>query len=130
MTDQLSNIDLYNLEQYERELPLAQLARLRAEAPVFRHNDPELPEGFWALTRHADVEFVSRNSEVFSSSEKSALISEFPREQLEQLRMLTLNQDPAPAPPPRQLRNRGFTPRMIGQLEERIYKVCCEIIDN
>ena len=26
--------------------------------------------------------------------------------------------------------NRGFTPRMIGQLEERIYKVCCEIIDN
>ncbi|MFL6240604.1 MAG: cytochrome P450 [Actinomycetes bacterium] len=130
MTDQLSGIDLYNLEQYERELPLAQLARLRAEAPVFRHTDPELPEGFWALTRHADVEFVSRNSEVFSSFEKSALISEFPNEQLEQLRLLMLNQDPPQHTRTRSLVNRGFTPRMIGQLEERIYKVCGEIIDN
>ena len=130
MTDQLSDIDLYNLEQYERELPLAQLARLRAEAPVFKHSDPELPEGFWALTRHADVEFVSRNSEVFSSFEKSALISEFPGQQLDQLRLLMLNQDPPQHTRTRSLVNRGFTPRMIGQLEERIYKVCCEIIDN
>ena len=81
MTERLSDIDLYSLEQYEQALPLEQLARLRAEAPVFRHDDPELPEGFWALTRHADVEFVSRNADVFSSFEKSALISEFPQEQ-------------------------------------------------
>jgi cholest-4-en-3-one 26-monooxygenase len=130
MTERLSDIDLYNLEQYEQALPLEQLARLRAEAPVFRHDDPELPEGFWALTRHADVEFVSRNADVFSSSEKSALISEFPQEQLEQLRLLMLNQDPPQHTRTRSLVNRGFTPRMIGQLEERIYKVCCEIIDN
>jgi cholest-4-en-3-one 26-monooxygenase len=130
MTDHLSDIDLYNLEQYEQALPLEQLARLRAEAPVFRHDDPQLPEGFWALTRHADVEFVSRNADVFSSFEKSALISEFPQEQLEQLRLLMLNQDPPQHTRTRSLVNRGFTPRMIGQLEERIYKVCCEIIDN
>jgi cholest-4-en-3-one 26-monooxygenase len=130
MTERLSDIDLYNLEQYEQALPLEQLARLRAEAPVFRHDDPELPEGFWALTRHADVEFVSRNADVFSSFEKSALISEFPQEQLEQLRLLMLNQDPPQHTRTRSLVNRGFTPRMIGQLEERIYKVCCEIIDN
>jgi cholest-4-en-3-one 26-monooxygenase len=126
----LDDIDLYNLDQYERELPLQQLARLRAEAPVFKHSDPELPEGFWALTRHADVEFVSRNSDVFSSFDKSALISEFPQEQLEQLRLLMLNQDPPQHTRTRSLVNRGFTPRLIGQMEERIYGVCCRIIDE
>jgi cholest-4-en-3-one 26-monooxygenase len=130
MTEQLSDIDLYSLDQYERELPLEQLKRLRNEAPVFRHDDPEQPEGYWALTRHADVEFVSRNADVFSSYEKSALISEFPTEQLDQLRLLMLNQDPPQHTRTRSLVNRGFTPRMIGQLEQRIYNVCCEIIDN
>jgi cholest-4-en-3-one 26-monooxygenase len=130
MADQLSDIDLYDLDQYERALPLEQLARLRNEAPVFRHNDPELPEGFWALTRHADVEFVSRNADIFSSFDKSALISEFPQEQLEQLQLLMLNQDPPQHTRTRSLVNRGFTPRMIGQLEKRIYSVCCDIIDK
>jgi cholest-4-en-3-one 26-monooxygenase len=130
VTDQLSDIDLYDLDQYERDLPLEQLKRLRNEAPIFRHDDPEQPDGYWALTRHADVEFVSRNADVFSSYEKSALISEFPQEQLDQLRLLMLNQDPPQHTRTRSLVNRGFTPRMIGRLEERIYKVCCEIIDN
>src|SRR3954469_14897481 len=130
MTDQLSDIDLYDLEQYERALPLDQLKRLRTEAPVFRHPDPENPDGFWALTRHADVEFVSRNADVFSSWEGSALISEFGPEQLEQLRMLMLNQDPPQHTRTRSLVNRGFTPRMIGAMEERIYDVCGRIIDE
>src|SRR4051812_25010562 len=130
MTDQLSDIDLYDMDQYERDLPLDALKRLRHEAPVFKHPDPEKPDGYWALTSYKDVEFVSRNADIFSSWEGSALISEFPREQLEQLRLLMLNQDPPQHTRTRSLVNRGFTPRMIGQLEERIYKVCCEIIDN
>src|SRR3954464_14186865 len=130
MTDALNDIDLYALEQYEEALPLGQLARLRNEAPVFRHDDPELPEGFWALTRHADVEFVSRNAELFSSYEKSALIGDFPQEQLDNLRLLMLNQDPPQHTRTRSLVNRGFTPRMIGQLEARIAGVCDDIVEQ
>ena len=126
----LNDIDLYSMDQYERELPLDQLKRLRNEAPVFRHDDPERPEGFWALTRHADVEFVSRNADLFSSYEQSALISEFPQEQLDQLRLLMLNQDPPQHTRTRSLVNRGFTPRMISNLEKRIGGVCEEIVDN
>src|SRR3954471_9848433 len=130
MTEQLSDINLYDLDQYERALPLEQLRALRTQAPVFKHDDPEQPDGFWALTRHADVEFVSRNSEVFSSSEKSALIGEFPQESLEQLRLLMLNQDPPQHTRTRSLVNRGFTPRMIGQLEQRIAGVCDQIVEH
>jgi cholest-4-en-3-one 26-monooxygenase len=126
----LSDINLYDLDQYEVALPLDQYRRLRAEAPVFRHDDPEQPNGYWALTAHKDVEFVSRNADIFSSYEGSALISEFPQEQLDQLRLLMLNQDPPQHTRTRSLVNRGFTPRLIGQMEERIYGVCCRIIDD
>ena len=46
-------------------------AELRSEAPVLRvEADGYLP--FWALTRHADVFEVSRRSDVFFNTEKSA----------------------------------------------------------
>lgn len=123
-----ANINLFDPEQYRVNPPFEQFATLRAEAPVFRHDDPQVPEGHWALTRHEDVVFVSRNPEIFSSQEKTALAQEFPREGVEQNRLLMLNQDPPLHTHTRSLVNRGFTPRLIGALEERIQAVCDEVV--
>jgi len=124
-------IDLYDMDQYaESGVPHDQLKRLRTEAPVFRHDDPQLPEGFWAITSHADVIYVSRNPELFSSWEKTAMLDEFPAMQIEQQRLFMLNQDPPEHTRTRQLVNRGFTPRMIARLEERIQQTCDEIVDQ
>ena len=41
MTESLADIDVYNLDQYIQAVPHDQFRRLRAEAPVFRHADPE-----------------------------------------------------------------------------------------
>jgi cholest-4-en-3-one 26-monooxygenase len=125
---QLDDIDVYDLDQYIEAVPHEQFKRLRAEAPVFRHPDPQLPDGYWALTRHADVVYVSRNPELFSSYEKTAMIDEFPQEQIDQQRLFMLNQDPPDHTRTRQLVNRGFTPRMIARLEERIQQTCDEIV--
>ena len=127
MTD--LNIDVYSMDQYgEGGVPHDQLKRLRNEAPVFRHDDPQRSDGYWALTRHADVVYVSRNPELFSSYEKTAMIDEFAPEQIEQQRMFMLNQDPPQHTRMRQLVNRGFTPRMIARLEERIQQTCDDIV--
>ena len=128
MTESLADIDLYNLDQYVEAVPHDQMKRLRHEAPVFRHPDPEREDGYWALTRHADVVFVSRNPEVFSSYEKTAMMNEFVQEQIDQQRMFMLNQDPPQHTRTRQLVNRGFTPRMIAKLEERIQQTCDDIV--
>ncbi|HWB65427.1 MAG TPA: cytochrome P450 [Mycobacteriales bacterium] len=128
MSSSLADIDLYNLDQYIEAVPHDQMKRLRNEAPVFRHPDPERADGFWALTRHADVVFVSRNPELFSSYEKTAMINEFPQEQVDQQRLFMLNQDPPDHTKLRSLVNRGFTPRMIARLEERIQGTCDEIV--
>jgi len=122
-------IDLYDMDQYaESGVPHAQLKRLRSEEPVFRHNDPQLPEGYWALTRHADVVYVSRNPELFSSYEKTAMLDEYAQEQIDNQRLFMLNQDPPDHTRTRQLVNRGFTPRMIARLEERIQETCDDIV--
>ena len=127
MTD--LKIDVYDMDQYaESGVPHAQLKRLRNEAPVFRHDDPQLDEGYWALTKHADVVYVSRNPELFSSWEKTAMLDEYPQIQIDQQRLFMLNQDPPEHTRTRQLVNRGFTPRMIARLEERIQQTCDEIV--
>jgi len=128
VTDSLADIDVYNLDQYVEAVPHDQFRRLRAEAPIFRHPDPESDVGYWALTAHADVVFVSRNPELFSSHEKTAMINEYVPEQIDQQRMFMLNQDPPDHTKLRGLVNRGFTPRMIARLEERIQQTCDDIV--
>src|SRR6201995_3972459 len=118
------------MDQYVEAVPHDQLKRLREQAPVFKHPDPDSPDGYWALTGHADVVFVSRNPEIFSSYEKTAMINEFFTEQIDQQRMFMLNQAPPQPPRTRQLVNRGFTPRMIAKLEEEIQRTCDDIVSQ
>ncbi len=128
MTETLADIDLWDMDQYTEAIPYEQFRRLRAEAPVFHHHDPQQPNGFWAITRHEDVVFVSRNPELFSSREKTALITEMIEEQIAQQQLFMLNQDPPEHTRTRSLVNRGFTPRMIAKLEQRIQDTCDEIV--
>lgn len=127
MTD--LQIDVYDPDQYVEAVPHDKFTRLRAEAPVYKHHDPEQPEGYWALTRHADVVFVSRNPEIFSSHERTALLQEFDELGTLQNQFLMLNQDPPQHTRTRSLVNRGFTPRLMAKLAERISAACNEIVD-
>lgn len=84
---------------------------------------PESRNGYWALTRHADVSAVSRNSKDFSSAENGAIIR-FPagmtREQLELQRVMILNQDPPEHETMRRIVSRAFTPRGIAAMKDSL----------
>ncbi len=123
-------IDIYSSELFVQGVPHDRFTTLRAEAPVYHHLDPEKAEGFWAVTRYEDVVTISRNPEIFSSNAETCLIFEMPEEQKAAQRMMMLNMDPPTHTRQRSLVNRGFTPRTIGKLEERIEKVCDEIVDK
>jgi cholest-4-en-3-one 26-monooxygenase len=56
------------------------------------------------------------------------MVDEFPQEAVDQQRMFMLNQDPPEHTRTRSLVNRGFTPRMIARLEERIQQTCDDIV--
>ena len=64
------NFDLTDLMLFTRGEELYQhFANLRDNAPVYFHETgPEDSEsGFWVLTKYKDIEFVSKNQEIFSS---------------------------------------------------------------
>lgn len=124
----LTDIDLL-ADTWERGVPHEAFELLRREAPVFRHPEPDGP-GFWAVTRHADVVGVSRDSATYSSARGSTFIDDQTDEAMEQLRLTILNMDPPKHHRYRRLVSRGFTPRMISQLVETIEKRAERIVDE
>jgi cholest-4-en-3-one 26-monooxygenase len=126
---ELKDVDLVDRDTYVKGVPHEMFEVLRREAPVYWHEDPEGP-GFWALTRHEDVVLVNRDNELFSSARGSALIMEQDEESLEQQRLMMLNMDPPMHTRYRLLVNKGFTPRMVGQLQERARGYVNAMIDD
>ncbi len=125
----LADVDIVSLDNYVPAVPHEMFEVLRAEAPVYWHEETDGP-GFWALTRYNDVVTVNRDNQLFSSARRTALIMEPDEEMLAQQRMMMLNMDPPMHTRYRLLVNKGFTPRMVGRLEERARELANQIIDN
>jgi cytochrome P450 len=64
----LDQVDLTDLDAFARNEGWAMFDALRAEDPV--HWTPEAPpnSGFWAVTKHADIDAVDRDPETFTST--------------------------------------------------------------
>ncbi|MFO7250605.1 MAG: cytochrome P450 [Actinomycetes bacterium] len=132
-TDHDVRINLVDPDYYATHgMPHDQFTWLRANAPVYwHHGDDELGwPGFWAVTKHADVVHVSRHPELFSSYRRLSMFEELPDDVIELQRHIMLNQDPPEHTRRRALVNRGFTPRAIAQLEERVRRLCDELLDQ
>jgi cholest-4-en-3-one 26-monooxygenase len=107
-------------------LPVAELAHLRESEPIHWVDVPDgcggfEDNGYWLLTKHADVKEVSRRSDVFSSWQNGAIPTwpkEMTRETLELQRNVMLNMDAPHHTRLRKIISRGFTPRAIGRLED------------
>jgi cholest-4-en-3-one 26-monooxygenase len=125
---QLSDIDLTDSKNFVPEVPHEWFAFLRRNAPVWWHEESDGP-GFWCVTKYDDCVTVNRDHEHFSSSRRATFIWELPEEAMEQQRLLMLNMDPPLHTRYRRLVNKGFTPRMIAQLEQKIHETTDSIID-
>src|SRR6516162_2751927 len=109
-------------------MPTEEFAELRRTAPVWWNAQPRGAsgfddEGYWVVTKHADVLEVSRKSEVYSSEEKTAIIrhaQSVTDESLGMQRLIMLNIDPPQHTKLRGIVSRGFTPRAIGNLRQAL----------
>lgn len=120
--------DFTDPDLLQHHVPLPEFAELRVAEPVrwipqtgnvagFRD------EGYWAVTRHADVKYVSTHPELFSSYLNTAIIrfnEHIERASIDAQRFILLNMDPPEHTRVRQIVQRGFTPRAIRGLEERL----------
>ncbi len=111
-----------------RRVPAGELAELRRLAPVWWNAQPRGAsgfddEGYWVVTRHADVLHVSRSAEAYSAAANSVLVR-YSRPvtpaELQMQRLILLNMDPPGHTKVRGILSRGFTPRSISALREAL----------
>ena len=94
---------------------------------------PEAGTGYFAVTRHADVAAISKDSKSWSTYENGAIIrfpGEMAREQIELQRVILINQDEPEHTATRQIISRGFTPRSIAELEETMERRARQIVGD
>lgn len=122
----------------QSRIPFPEFARLRQTAPVWWCPQPRGitgfdDEGYWAVTRHADVKYVSTHPELFSSTENTAVIrfnEHITRDQIEVQKLIMLNMDPPEHTRVRQIVQRGFTPRAIRGLEAALRERARAIVEE
>ena len=122
-------VDLSDSRSYVPGVPHAWLAHLRRHDPVHWQDEAGGP-GFWAVTRYEDCVTVNRDYERFSSAVRGTMPFEMPDEDVAQQSLMMLNMDPPLHTRYRRLVNKGFTPRMVRDLEANIHRVTDAIIDQ
>ncbi|MCW2784790.1 MAG: Steroid C26-monooxygenase [Marmoricola sp.] len=123
----------------EVQIPLEEFAELRRTSPVHwveQHPDARagfLDTGFWAITKHADILAISKNSKEFSANENGVIIrfgADMTRDQVDLQGVMLVNQDPPDHTKLRQTISRGFTPRSINALHEVLVERANKIVDD
>ncbi len=123
------DIDLTDSAHFVSGVPHHWFAFLRRNAPVWWHEEKDGP-GFWAVTSYDDCVTVNRDHGNFSSHRKATFIWDLPEEALAQQQLVMLNMDPPLHTRYRRLVNKGFTPRMVAQLHDRIHQATDAILDD
>ncbi len=125
----LDTIDLTDKDVFVRGVPHEWFASLRRDAPVYWHDEADGP-GFWCVTRYEDVVTVNRDNQLFSSNRGAVFMWDLPPEDLEQQRLMMLNMDPPIHTRYRRLVNKGFTPRMVSEIEQTARERTRAILDR
>jgi len=124
-----SDIDLMSSQAFVAGVPHEWFAFLRRNAPVWWHEEANGP-GFWAVTGFEDCNTVNRDYALFSSHAQGTYLWDIDEEQLLQQQLIMLNMDPPIHTRYRRLVNKGFTPRVVNQLHDRIHAATDATIDD
>ena len=109
----LAPVDLADPGLYDRGIPQDVFAELRATPGlVWNAIDGDPEDGFWAVTRHADVVEVSRDTETYSSAVGHIQIYDIDEDALD-ARASMIDMDPPIHTRLRRLVSSAFTPRHV-----------------
>jgi cholest-4-en-3-one 26-monooxygenase len=125
----MTPVDLSDSRSFVADVPHEWLAYLRRNDPVHWQDEPGGP-GYWAVTKYNDCVTVNREFERFSSAARGTMPFELGDDEIAQQSLMMLNMDPPLHTRYRRLVNKGFTPRMVRDLEQSIHRNADSIIDQ
>jgi cytochrome P450 len=125
----LDRVDLMDEDLFEDGPPHDLFARMRAEAPV-RWNEMADGDGFWSVTKAADIARISKDPATFSSERRGVFVNENQPMPVDVINQVILGMDP-----PRHVKYRGivqkaFTPRIIALQERQVRERVARLLDN
>jgi cholest-4-en-3-one 26-monooxygenase len=121
-------VDLWDAELFRDGPPHELFDRLRAEAPVHWSPHPDDPDGgFWSLTRHEDIQVVSRSHERFTSTAGHSVPR---RRDVGPFAENIMFRDPPAHTAHRKPLNRAFTPKAMIELEGMVRTVVVKVLDD
>jgi cholest-4-en-3-one 26-monooxygenase len=122
-------LPLHDPAAYAHGFPYERFRELRDHDPVSHHEHPAWESGYWAVTRHADVQRVSRDAATFRNAPNPFLDADASREDAG-TSLLLISLDAPEHLKMRKLINRGFTPKRVADLTDRIRARVDSIIDG
>jgi cholest-4-en-3-one 26-monooxygenase len=124
----LTPVDLSDSRSYVPGVPHQFFTYLRRHDPVHFQFEEGGP-GFWAATKYEDCVTVNRDWERFSSARRGTMPFELSDDEIAQQSLMMVNMDPPLHTRYRRLVNKGFTPRMVRDLEANIHRSADAILD-
>jgi cholest-4-en-3-one 26-monooxygenase len=129
-----ADIDLLDRDRFTQGIPHEWFTWLRANAPVFHHDEPD-GDGFWVVSRYHDIVAANRDATTFSSAQDRGGVVSLdtpvaPIEGQEMAGNMMLFMDPPAHTRYRKLVNRGFTPRMIAALSAHVRELTVAIVEQ
>ncbi|MCW2667815.1 MAG: cyp [Frankiales bacterium] len=125
----LSDIEFWALPPEQRE---AAFAALRRDKPYGFFEEPEVPfmaqgPGYYALVRHADIDAVSSQPELFCSGQGATSIADLPPDLMEFFGSMISMDDPRHAKI-RRIVSKAFTPKQLETLVDSVEVLARDIV--
>jgi methyl-branched lipid omega-hydroxylase len=132
----LADIDLSDRDFWVEppEVRHAVFDRLRAERPFAFFAEPEIPgmpvgPGYYAVTRHADLDALSSQPQVFCSGKGAVSIQDIPADLHEFYGSMISMDDPRHARI-RRIVSKTFTPRMLERVVDSVRGIVEDVLDE
>ena len=119
--------DLGSHDSFAQGAPYNTFARLRKEDPC-HWSDFDGGQGYWSITRHADIDKMVRDTETFSSARGIRMEDQTYEEYL--ARRTFQEVDGTEHRKVRMKVARAFSPRVVAEFEDQIRDLCAPILDR
>ncbi len=119
--------DLGSHDSFAQGAPYNTFARLRKEDPC-HWSDFDGGQGYWSITRHADIDKMVRDTETFSSARGIRMEDQTYEEYL--ARRTFQEVDGTEHRKVRMKVTRAFSPRVVAEFEDQIRDLCAPILDR
>ncbi|MGB1140277.1 MAG: cytochrome P450 [Halioglobus sp.] len=121
--------NLLDPDTYAEGMPYGELREIRQAGPIVKMDDPITGIPYWAVTRQEEMDFISKNPKLFSSSARLAFPMELPEDIAAIQRSTIINMDPPEHQKVRRIVRNTFTPKRVESYEGKFREHARRIVD-